>query len=104
MQVATQVKKSSIHGRGLFAVDAIPKGTRIGEYQGPYAKRNSPYVLWFEDDDGQERGIVGKNEIRFVNHSRKPNAEFEGPVLYALKRIRAGEEITVHYGDDWVDV
>lgn len=104
MSVATRVKRSPIHGRGLFAEEAIPKGARIGEYQGPEAKRNSPYVLWFEDEDGVERGIVGRNEIRFVNHSRTPNAEFVGPVLYARKRIAAGAEITVHYGDDWKEI
>ena len=104
MPVATLVKKSTIHGRGLFAAAPIPKGARIGAYEGPYAKRNSPYVLWFEDEEGVERGIVGRNEIRFVNHSRKPNAEFIGPELFARKRIPAGHEITVHYGDDWDEV
>ena len=103
MEVKTKVKKSPIHGRGLFAENVIPKGMRIGEYQGPPAKRNSPYVLWFEDEEGEIRGIVGRNEIRFVNHSTQPNAEFVGPELVAIRAIAAGAEITAHYGDEWVD-
>lgn len=101
MTPTTKVRRSAIHGRGLFATAPISKGTRIGEYEGPWAKRNSPYVLWFEDTDGTIRGIVGRNEIRFVNHSRTPNAEFVGPELYALQTIPEGDEITVHYGEDW---
>ena len=102
MAVKTKVRRSPIHGRGLFAESAIAQGTTIGEYAGPPAKRNSPYVLWFEDEEGILRGIVGRNEIRFVNHSESPNAEFVGPELVALHEISPGTEITAHYGDEWV--
>lgn len=103
MAAKTKVKRSSIHGRGLFAEVAIDKGALIGEYQGPIAKRNGSYVLWFEDEEGILRGIVGRNEIRFVNHSLAPNAEFVGPELVALSPIQAGAEITAHYGEDWLE-
>lgn len=99
-----EVKRSTIHGRGLFAAEHISAGTHLGSYQGPEAKRNSPYVLWYPDEDGTERGIVGRNALRFVNHSRKPNAEFRGPDLYATTEMGPGIEITVHYGPDYDEV
>jgi SET domain-containing protein len=95
-----QVRKSAIHGRGLFAAEDIARGTRIGRYEGPRTRRNGAYVLWVEDGD-ELYGVNGKNHLRFVNHSSKPNAFFDGEELYARKRIRAGEEITFHYGEDW---
>lgn len=98
------VAPSRIHGRGLFARGPLKRGDYIGTYEGPYARRTGTHVLWVEQDDGSELGISGRNSIRYANHSRKPNAEFEGFDLYATKRIKAEEEITIHYGDDWLDV
>jgi hypothetical protein len=34
---------------------------------------------------------------RFLNHSCRPNAAFDGPVLVALAALRAGDEITFDY-------
>ncbi len=95
------VKKSPIHGRGLFAKEQIHKGSWIGTYRGPTARRNGAYVLWCPTKGDQMEGISGKNILRFVNHSRRPNAEFYGPELFALRTIRPGEEITFNYGEDW---
>lgn len=97
---AVVVRKSSIHGRGLFAAERIPRGKLIGFYEGPRTKREGAYVLWVEDDD-ETFGVAGKNHLRFVNHSRKPNAYFDGVELWSAKVIRPGEEITFHYGADW---
>ena len=47
---------------------------------------------------------VTDGSLRFVNHTSKPNAEFFGRDLYATKTIRAGDEITIHYGEEWVGV
>lgn len=96
-----KVKQSEIHGRGLFATKKIEPGTLIGDYEGPEAKRDSAYVLWVTGDDGIERGILGRNSLRFVNHSLKPNAEFCGPTLVSVETIPPGSEITCHYGEDW---
>ena len=92
---------SAIHGRGLFARCNISRGTLIGTYEGRRTKTDGKYVLWMEDDEVGEYGIDGKNETRYVNHSGRPNAVFEGPSLLAIRKITAGEEITHHYGDDW---
>ena len=98
------VAESAIHGRGLFATHEIAPGERIGVYEGPLVEYDSTYVLWVEGDDGVWRGIQGENELRFLNHSPLPNAAFEGSELFAMSRIAAGEEITIHYGDEWEDV
>ncbi len=95
------VGPSAIHGKGLFAACRIEKGEFIGTYEGKATRRNGPYVLWIEDDDGNYNGIHGTNELRFVNHHMKPNAQFENDALYAVCAIPAGCEITIHYGEDW---
>lgn len=92
------VRKSGIHGRGLFAASRIREDSLIGIYDGPESKRDGNYVLWIEREDGSEYGIAGKNKMRFVNHSREANACFFDEELIALRTIEPGEEITHDYG------
>ena len=103
-QGALEVRDSPIHGKGLFATQNIARDTLLGTYEGEPAHENSVYVLWVEYDDGEVVGIDGKNDLRFVNHSRTPNAEFWGDQLYALSDIPEGAEITFDYGEDWEHV
>ncbi len=98
-----EVRRSPIHGRGLFAAQRIRKGTLIGRYAGPRTRRIGAYALWFTDEEGNVYGISGRNVLRFVNHSRTPNAVFYDEELFALRPIAPGEEITHHYGADWED-
>jgi len=95
------VKPSLIHGRGLFAARPIDDVTHIGTYKGPRAETDHDHVLWYEEDDGSMVGIAGRNILRYVNHSKTPNAQFCGPELYALQPIPTGDEITADYGKDW---
>jgi SET domain-containing protein len=92
---------SAIHGTGLFARRAIRKGERIGTYQGPVARRDGIYVLWVYDGDGSAVGRSGRNLLRYLNHARPGNAEFDGFDLYARRHIKPDEEITFDYGKDW---
>ena len=100
----TVVKESRIHGKGVFARTHIPRGVHIGRYRGPRTTRNSRYVLWIVHPNGTQVGIDGRNSLRYLNHSGRPNARFRGDSLYSLRGIRPGEEITIHYGSDWSDV
>lgn len=93
----TYVDASPIHGWGLYARVAIESGSYIGTYLGPTAKRNGSHVLWIEDADGEWIGRRGMNRLRYLNHRKPPNAEFDGFNLYALRDIRADEEITIDY-------
>lgn len=93
------VKRSPIHGRGLFAVRDIARGAYIGTFYGPRADRDGHYVLWvYPIGDGEPEGRQGKNCLRFLNHSQDCNAEFDDFDLYARRRITAGEEVTIDYG------
>ncbi|TPV93490.1 MAG: SET domain-containing protein [Myxococcales bacterium FL481] len=95
LRTVIYVAESSVHGKGVFAKREISRGEPIGEYKGPQARRNGSHVLWVSESEGRS----GRNALRFLNHSRRPNAEFDGYVLYARRRIRPDEEITFDYGD-----
>ncbi|HYH41320.1 MAG TPA: SET domain-containing protein, partial [Burkholderiales bacterium] len=97
-------------GLGLFALEGFEKGAFVLEYSGrriatPLARTLKTRYL-FELDarvtlDGSARSNLG----RYVNHACRPNAESRirrGRVeIRALRRIRPGEEITYHYGDEY---
>lgn len=104
MRFRVEVKQSSIHGLGVFAASDIPPGSPIGCYEGEPTDDNGTHVLWIEQDDGSEVGIDGQNDLRYLNHSSLPNCEFDGPQLFAVESITAGQELTFHYGDDWDEV
>lgn len=108
------VRRSPIHGRGVFAAMPIRKGTRIIEYKGrrvdwdwasaAYAQDEGEptHTFLFELDDGRvidanQRG----NAARWINHSCDPNCqavEEDGRVyIEAIRKIRAGEELGYDY-------
>lgn len=96
----TQVRKSSIHGRGVYATRTIRAGALIGRYEGERTQRDGRYVLWVEEG-GALVGIHGRNQLRYLNHSATPNAALYGTDLFAIKRIELGTEVTIHYGEEW---
>ena len=61
-------------------------------------------MLWWLDEDGGEQGLQVRNQLRFLNHSARPNAEVEGLKLHAIRNIQPGAEILIDYGPDWQDV
>jgi hypothetical protein len=108
------VRRSRIHGRGVFAARAIPKGTRIVEYRGrrisygqacelyPDIEGEPTHTFLFEigDDlviDAAQRG----NAARWINHSCAPNCEAveeDGRIyIEAVRAIRPGEELGYDY-------
>jgi len=111
------VRRSPIHGRGVFATRAIHVGERVIEYRGeriPRAEmleRETPgHTFLFTVNahwaiDGSARG----NSARWINHACEPNCEavievdIEGNerrdrvFIDALRTIRAGEELTFDY-------
>jgi len=98
------VADSTVHGRGLFARCDIPAGTWIGHYDGSPTQENGAHVLWVEAEagTGQEwMGYDGNNELRFLNHAKRPNGEMDGLDLYASRDIKAGGEITIDYGEEF---
>ncbi len=108
------VRNSPIHGRGVFALKRIPKGTRIIEYKGMlitdkeadrrYSRiqAHSPHTMLFSVDDGLVIDATRKgNSARWINHSCAPNCEIEEEhhriFIESRRNISAGEELTYDY-------
>ncbi len=110
------VRRSGLHGKGGFALQRIPKGTRIIEYVGEVITweevwRRYPddgneeaqnHTFLFEiDDDRVIDANRGGNSSRWINHGCDPNCEVssDGDRIFieAKRAIRAGEELTYDY-------
>ncbi len=109
-----QVRRSGIHGKGVFALKPILKGESIIEYLGEVitwkqAQRQLPHnpdepnhtFLFHLDDRHVIDGTRGGNAARWINHACAPNCEAEdndGRIfIKALRNIRAGEELNFDY-------
>ena len=108
------IAPSPLGGRGVFTAAPIPEFTLIEVCPVivmPGSEREfidqtalyDYYFIWGEDD---ELCAIALGFGSLYNHSFEPNAEyradFEGPTLdfYALRKIEAGEEVTVNYNGD----
>jgi uncharacterized protein len=100
---------SPIHGKGLFAVQAITKGETIALKAGhpvdkttldQLPKANQTSALQISDDfylaaltDDEHR-----DSMVYINHSCGPNVGMGGSILFrAIRDISAGEELTIDY-------
>lgn len=115
MEALIEIRESPIHGRGGFARQAIPAGTRVLEYVGERITKTeslrrcaamNAYIFHLDDEHDLD-GNVPWNPARFLNHSCAPNCEavMEGGRIWMVARrdIQAGEELTFNYGYDLVD-
>jgi SET domain-containing protein len=109
-----RVRRSRIHGYGVFAVQPIARGKRIIEYvgervshaeadrryEGRPARDAHTFLFIVNEDVVVDAGVDG-NEARYINHSSKPNCESEvirGRIwIRSLRRIRTGEELSYDY-------
>lgn len=111
------VRRSKLHGNGVFAARKIPAGTRIIEYGGKRisakeADRRHPtnpddpfHTFFFALSSGRviDGGDEG-NDARWINHSCQPNCEAQegkhGKRVYivALQDIPRGTELSYDYG------
>lgn len=114
------VRRSPIHGNGVYAAVDIPARTVLIQYKGQLLTHAEADRIY---DDGADTGHtflftlnekyivdanVGGNSARWINHSCAPNCaayieEVDGArkdrVLIESKRaIKAGEELTYDYG------
>jgi SET domain-containing protein len=109
-----KVRRSKVHGLGVFALRPIKKRTRIVEYLGErisHAVADRRYADHDENDNhtflfSVDRGLVidagvDGNDARFINHACAPNCEsvIEHRRVYieALRDIAAGEELSYDY-------
>jgi SET domain-containing protein len=121
-----EVRHSRVHGRGVFALRRIRKGTNIIEYLGERVSHELADERYAGKDpmDGHtflftvdaktviDAGVSG-NEARFVNHGCDPNCQTvqigKRIFIEAIRTIRPGEELAYDYriqrdADDPADV
>ena len=113
------VRKSPIHGRGVFALQPIPKGTRLMEYTGErishevaddrYGEEHehSPHTMLFAvDDETVIDATHHGSSARYINHSCTPNCytRIIGDTIWiiAARNIERGAELTYDYSTDGV--
>ncbi len=119
-----KVKKSKVHGSGVFASCDIQKNIRIIEYVGDKVtksegdirserrikkylnskKTGSVYIFELNnkyDIDGSPL----YNKARYINHSCRPNCEVvitRGKIwIKSIKKIKENEELSYDYGYDF---
>ena len=117
------VRRSPIHGSGVFAQRPLAAGESLIEYRGrrlTHAEADERYgdnhhgghtFLFTLNEDYVIDGADGGNAARWINHSCEPNCQAfliesrEAPgtvadkvVLEALRDVAEGEELTYDYG------
>lgn len=106
------VRRSKIHGRGVFATTLIPKGTRIIEYKGRrmsgdaadekygYDEGTHTFLFLLDDTSVIDANYNG-NSSRWINHGCSPNCEANEEkgrmFIDAIRDIKPGEELCYDY-------
>ena len=111
-----QVRRSGVHGRGVFATCTLEPGEVLVEYTGeridwqealdrhPHDPLQPDHTFYFELADGRViDALYGGNASRWINHACEPNCEADetpdGRVfIKALRPIGPGEELFYDYG------
>ncbi len=92
------VKKSTIHGKGLFTTIKVKRGTLLGRCKSKLVKKPSEHTLWLNDGKFAEVSC----KLKYINHHKSPNvAYYDDLSVVALRTIQPGEELTHDYGDEW---
>jgi uncharacterized protein len=110
-----QVRKSGVHGKGVYAVRPIKKGEIVIEYLGeriswkealrrhPHDPKDPNHTFYFHiDEEVVIDALYGGNAARWINHACAPNCEADeedGRIyIKALRSIKPGEELFYDYG------
>ena len=110
-----QVRRSGVHGKGVYALQKIRRGEIIIEYKGemitwkqalkrhPHDPKDPDHTFYFHIDDKHVIDAkFGGNAARWINHACKPNCESdivgERVFIKALRKIEPGEELFYDYG------
>jgi len=107
-----EIKTSTIHGTGAFALTFIKSGTKIAGYEGERISKSesarrceqeNPYIFYLNENEDID-GDSPANPARFINHSCNPNCEtlMEEKRIWiqAVRDIPPGGELTFNYGYD----
>ncbi len=111
----TQVRRSGVHGKGMFALAPLANGEVVIEYTGevitwrealrrhPHDPADPDHTFYFHIDAKHVIDAkVGGNSARWINHACDPNCEADeqdGRIfITALREIAPGEELSYNYG------
>lgn len=102
------VKKSPIHGYGVFAAEDISEGSLVEECYPLYAPAGDIlFSSYYFKADNQSALPLGFGCI--YNHSLNPNVTYfytadKGLFIFKARRfIHRGEELLCSYGKNWFD-
>ena len=112
--VLVETRNSPVHGRGVFAVAPIAKGTRILEYLGDRISHAASDARYEDHDENDNHTFlfivdkhtvidagVGGNDARFINHQCEGNCEsvIENRRVFidAARDIAPGQELGYDY-------
>lgn len=108
------IKKSKIHGLGVFAKRDIPKNTKIVDYYGKemswknFTKKYGPYKdnsvhtypmrrIW-KILVAKSEPWASKNIVNWINENQKnTNVILKKRALYAIKDIKKNHELFLYY-------
>jgi hypothetical protein len=110
-----QVRRSGVHGKGVFALQDLAEGETLIEYVGeviswdeaqdrhPHDPNDPNHTFYFHvNEDRVIDALYGGNSSRWINHSCDPNCEADEDndriFIKAIRNIRAGEELNYDYG------
>jgi len=110
-----QVRRSGVHGKGVFALQDLAEGETLFEYVGeiiswdeaqdrhPHDPSDPNHTFYFHvNEDKVIDALHGGNSSRWINHSCNPNCEADEEndriFIKALRNIKAGEELNYDYG------
>jgi uncharacterized protein len=110
-----QVRRSGVHGKGVYALRPIRKGETLIEYKGqmvtwkealrrhPHDPKDPDHTFFFHIDEQHVIDAnVGGNAARWINHACNPNCESDivdnRVFIKALRAIKPGEELFYDYG------
>ncbi len=110
-----QVRRSGVHGKGVFALQDLAEGETLIEYVGeviswdeaqdrhPHDPKDPNHTFYFHvNEDRVIDALHGGNSSRWINHSCDPNCEADEEndriFIKAIRNILAGEELNYDYG------
>jgi len=104
MYPGLEIRKSLIHGKGIFATEGLPKGGVVDRIAGRPQHYSSITVHLllrrsFEVSKGNYVVAVKGSVGWFLNHSDRPNCTYNITTreITTTRKIRKGEELTLDY-------
>lgn len=104
------VKKTGKKGKGVFANRDFDKGESILKIKGKIVTKDellksSRYLSDHSGAIGKDKYLIFGLPEKYINHSCNPNVFDKKGVVYAMRDIRKGDELSFDYSingiDDW---